>query len=344
MLLLFVLLLSLAPVYSELPAVLAYEEPQEIIVTNRILATVNGISISVIDVMKKMDMLLQRYYPERFSFKFMRFQYYTKNWRDTLTQMIDQELMIADAEHLDVKVSDADVREEIIRRFGANIMITLDSIGVTYEEARAQIYKEIVVQKIMWYRVHSKVYNTVNPQNIKEAYRVFSKNNPPLEKWNYQVLSIRSVSDAIGALLAQRAFDLLEKTHIAFSALPQELDSEEEKNAISLSPELEGNEKTLSASHREVLKQLQPGTFSAPIAQVSRVDQSTVYRIFYLKEHQIQTTPSFEAIADELKDQLLQQASLRESSHYIAKLRQRFSFEEAKMLHIPVDFQPFAVR
>src|SRR5690242_2788930 len=148
MLLLLVLLLSLAPVYSELPSVLAYEEPQEIVVTNRILARVNGVSISVIDVMKKMDMLLQRYYPERFSFKFMRFQYYTKNWRDTLTQIIDQELMLADAEHLDVKVSDAEVREEIIRRFGANIMVTLDAIGVSYEEARAQIHKEIVVQKI----------------------------------------------------------------------------------------------------------------------------------------------------------------------------------------------------
>lgn len=344
MLLLIVLLLSLVPVYGELPSVLAYEEPQEIIVTNRILARVNGISISVIDVMKKMDMLLQRYYPERFSFKFMRFQYYTKNWRDTLTQIIDQELMLADAEHLDVKVSDAEVREEIIRRFGANIMLTLDTIGVSYEEARAQIHKEIVVQKIMWYRVHSKVYNTVNPQDIKEAYRVFCRNNPPTEKWNYQVLSIRSISEAIGSLLASRAFDLLDKTHVAFSALPEELNAEQEKSTISLSPELEGDEKTLSTSHQEVLKQLQPGTFSTPIAQVSRADQSTVYRIFYLKDHQIQTPPLFEAIAEKLKDQLLQHASIRESSHYIAKLRQRFGFEEEKMLYIPVDFQPFAVR
>jgi len=340
----FFLLFFFLSLHGELPGVLAYEEPQEIVVTNRILAVVNGVPISVIDVMKKMDMLLQRYYPDRFSFKFMRFQHYSKNWRDTLTQMIDQELMIADAEHLDLKISDAEVREEMLRRFGANMMVTLDMMGISSEEARAQIHKEIVVQKIMWYRVHSKVFNMVNPQDIKEAYRLFCKHNPPLEKWNYQVLSIRSTTETIGALLAKRAFDLLETRNIAFSALPQELKSEEESSAISLSEELEGDEKSLSISHKEVLRQLEPGTFSAPIAQVSRHDSSTVHRIFYLKEHQIQTPPSFTKMAEELKEHLLSQASFKESTHYIAKLRQRYGFEEAKMLHIPDDFQPFAVR
>lgn len=340
----FLLFFSLASLYAELPGVLAYEEPQEIIVTNRILATVNGVSISVIDVMKKMDMVLQRYYPERFSFKFMRFQHYSKNWRDTLIQMIDQELMLADAQHLDVKVSDAEVREEMLRRFGANMMMTLDMMGISSEEARMQIHKEIVVQKIMWYRVHSKVFNMVGPQDIKEAYRLFCKHNPPIEKWNYQVLSIRSVSESIGALLAKRAFDLLEKRDIAFSLLPEALKTEQENSQVALSAELEGDEKSLSISHKEVLKQLEPGTFSAPIAQVSRHDHSTVYRIFYLKEHQVQTPPSFEKMAEELKEHLLQQASFKESTHYIAKLRQRYGFEEAKMLHIPEDFQPFAIR
>src|SRR4029079_5046854 len=155
------------------PAALALEEPQEIVVYNRILAKVNGKTISVIDVMKKMDLFLQRYYPQYARSKMARFQYYSKQWRDTLTQIIDQELMLADAEHLELKVSDAEVREEVLTRFGPNIMATLDTIGMTYEEARTLIYNEMVVQRIMWYRVHSKALSIVNPQDIKKAYRAF---------------------------------------------------------------------------------------------------------------------------------------------------------------------------
>src|SRR6202034_4472157 len=54
---------SLAGVLSDSPALLSYDEPQDIVIYNRILAKVNGKTISVIDVMKKMDLFLQRYYP-----------------------------------------------------------------------------------------------------------------------------------------------------------------------------------------------------------------------------------------------------------------------------------------
>src|SRR5690349_12572308 len=133
---------------GNVPQFASYEEPQDIVIYNRILAKVNGKSISVIDVMKKMDLFLQRYYPEHAQSKMARFQYYSKQWRDTLSQMIDQELMLADAEHLELKVTDAEVREEVLGRFGPNIMSTLDSIGMTYDEARTQIYNEMVVHRI----------------------------------------------------------------------------------------------------------------------------------------------------------------------------------------------------
>jgi hypothetical protein len=323
----------------------AYEEPQDIVIYNRILAKVNGKSVSVIDVMKKMDLFLQRYYPEHAQSKMARFQYYSKQWKETLSQIIDQELMLADAEHLELKVTDAEVREEVLARFGPNIMGTLDSIGMTYEEARTQIYNEMVVHRIMWYRVHSKALNTVNPQDIKESYRLFCQKNPPLEKWLYQVLSIRSQQREIGEGLASKAFELLETKRSDWASLSSQLKSEEETTTISLSPELEGDEKGLAGSHKEVLKHLKPGDFSTPIAQVSRVDNSVVFRIFFLKEHQRQEPPVFEKMAENIKDELIQRAVEKETTHYIAKLRERLGYDEKQMLEkLPSDFQPFAVR
>ncbi|MBS0652787.1 MAG: SurA N-terminal domain-containing protein [Verrucomicrobia bacterium] len=334
---------------NAIPGMLAQEEAQELIVYNRILAKVNGKTISVIDVMKKMDLFLQRYYPQYTQSKAARFQYYSTQWRDTLAQMIDQELMQADAEHLELKVSDAEVREEMLDRFGPAIIQTLDQIGMTYEEARKMVFAEMVVQRIMWYRVNSKALNSVNPQDIKEGYKKYCESNPALEEWEYQVLSLRSTNQSISELLAKKAADLLHSAANTDLATVSEqikaASTDENPVTINLSPDLKADEKSIAQSHKDVLKTLLPGMFSPPIAQVSRADQSTVYRIFYLKNHSKKEIPPFQKMSDQIKEELLHQAAARENSQYIAKLRERLGYDEKHMMEsLPPDFQPFALR
>ena len=100
--------------------------------------------------------------------------------------------MIADAEKLEVKVTDAEVREEILNRFGPNIMPNLDKLGVTYEEAAKMIHEEMIMQRMIWFRVNSKALAKSTRQDVKEAYKQYCDKNPELEEWQYQVLSIRS--------------------------------------------------------------------------------------------------------------------------------------------------------
>lgn len=327
---------------------MAKEESQELIVYNRILAKVNGKTISVIDVMKKMDLVLQRYYPQYAQSKVARFQYYSSQWRETLEQMIDQELMQADAEHLELKVSDSEVREEMLDRFGPAIIPTLDQINLTYEEARKMIFAEMVVQRIMWYRVNSKALNSVNPQDIKAAYKSYCAKNPTLDEWEYQVLSLRSLNQSISETLAKKAADLLLSQQVDLVAISEQIKSEtmeENPVTITLSPELKVDEKSIAQSHKDVLKALKPGSFSEPIAQVSRADQSTVYRIFHLKNHSKKEVPAFTKMAEQLKEELLQEAAIKENKQYIAKLRERLGYDEKHMMEsLPVDFQPFALR
>ncbi len=326
------------------PLIPTMEEPQELVIYNRILAKVNGKTISVIDVMKKMDLFLQKYYPQFASSKLPRYQFYSSQWREYLRQMIDQELMIADAEKLEVKVTDAEVREELLTRFGPNIMTALDHIGLTYDEARKMIHDEMLVQRMVWFRVNSKALNKINSSHVKEAYKQFCEKNPELEEWQYQVLSIRSSNKEASAALATRAFELLQ-SQLDLSKVANELQTAEESISVTLSPEVQADEKSISSSHQEVLKTLSDNSFSAPIAQVSRVDHSVVYRIFYLKNHTKKIIPPFEKMADQLKDELLQEAANKENSQYISKLRDRLGYDEKQMTEtLPKDFQPFAIR
>ena len=324
------------------------QPPQDLIVYNRILAKVGNKTISVIDVMKKMDLFLQRYYPQYVESKPARYQYYSSQWKETLKQMIDQELMLADAEHLELKLTDAEVREEMLERFGPAIIQTLDQIGLTYEEARQMVFDEMVVQRIMWYRVNSKALNNVHPKDIKKAYESFCKNHPVSDEWEYQVLSLRSANKNISETLAKKACDLLSSARMDLVVASEELKkeaSEDSSVAITLSSDFKTDEKNIAKSHMEVLKSLKPGSFSPPVAQVSRTDQSTVYRIFHLKNHVKKEAPSFGKMADQLKDELLQEEAMKESSQYVAKLRSRLGYDEKTMMEeIPEDFQPFVLR
>lgn len=338
-------LCSLAPFYicAETPPSVQ-EEPENLIVYNRILAKVNGKTLSVIDVMKKMDMFLQKHYPQFVSSKTARFQFYSGQWRDYLAQMIDQELMLADAERLEIKVTDAEVREEILTRFGANAMPILDKMGLTYEEAKSMIHDEMIVQRMMWFRVNSKALSSINSLDVKEAYKQYCEKNPELEEWQYQVLSIRSPQKVASEELAKRAFDLLQ-SNLDLTAISEKIRDPEEKIMVTLSPEMQADEKSASDSHKAVLKTLKENSFSQPIAQISRVDNSVVYRIFYLKKHSRKVIPSFEKMAEDLKEQLLQEAANKENLQYITKLRNRLGYDERHMLEsLPSDFQPFALR
>jgi hypothetical protein len=330
--------------YADAPSALT-EETQELIIYNRILAKVNGKTISVIDLVKKMDLFLQKHYPHLANSQLTRYQFFSTQWKDFLMQIIDQELMIADAEILEVKVSDAEVREEALNRFGPNVMPALDKLGLTYDEARKIIHDEMLVQRMIWFRVNSKAIHKVNSLDVKEAYKQFCEKNPELEEWQYQVLSIRSPHKEVSENLAKRAFELLQ-SNLELANVPDLLKtSQTDTVSITLSPETQANERSISTSHKEVLKTLKENTFSLPIAQVSRVDNSTVYRIFHLKKHSNKEILPFEKMAEQLKEQLLQEASNKENVQYMIKLRERLSYDEKQMVEtLPDDFQPFALR
>jgi hypothetical protein len=334
-------LLSLLPLLS-VPTTGHAEEEQQIVINNRILAQVNGRTISVLDVLKKMEVYLARYYPDTPYSATMRYQFFSSNWRQILSQMIDNELMLADAELVQLKVNDAEIRETLHKRFGPNIMPTLNSLGISYDEAWQMIYSEMATQRMSYYRVHSKALQKIGPSDIKLAYKKYLEQNPPADTLKYQLLAIRSSSEQLGSEIAQKAYHLLKDEGVAFAEIGKAL-GQVASATIQLSEEYEMSTKDLSEAHKKALLSLKPGTFSAPLAQESR-DKSIVHRIFFLKELQHTAAPSFEEMADKLHDELLQKEVDQELPAYLSRLRKRFNVDEKSIETLPTDFHPFSLR
>jgi len=323
----------------------AHEDEPEILANNRVLATVNGKAITVMDVMKKMDVFFARTYPELAKSPASRVQFFQQSWKQTLNQMVDQDLILADAEKMEMKITEGDIREEIHARFGPNVMASLDSLKMTYNEAWQMIHDEMAVQRMTWYRVHSKALQRIGPQDVKLAFRQWLKENPPKEQWKYQVLSIRSKTEKLGKVYAQKAHSLIRNEPLPFESLAKLLKDDNNGDiSVTVSEEYNVEAKDLSESHKTILAALMPGSYSEPTPQVSRLDKSVVHRIFYLKDHIKQDPPKFDSKVEELQEDLLQKEASKEYPLYLAKLRKQFNFDEKYLESLPTQFQPFTLK
>jgi hypothetical protein len=314
-------------------------------VNNIVLTKVNGKNISVIDVMKKMDFIFHKNYPQMVSSKQAKYQFYSSSWKHVLNELVNTELMLAQAESKEVKVHDSEVREEMENRFGPNTLITLENVGLTYDEAFQMIKTEMIVQRMMWFFVQSKAMAQVTPQMVKQEYRQHLEKNPPYDEWDYQVLSVKGVDEKEIEIAANKAYELLKDCHLSLDEMSdklKDLEKEFQATTLQISSSYTVTSKDVSATHKEVLTTLHDDSFSAPIAQTSRYDNKKIQRIFYLKKHGLKTPPPFEEMSDNIRQELLQKVAIEESDSYFSKLRKYYGISE-EMANIPNDFMPFSI-
>lgn len=329
-----------------LPPVPIPEASEGFRINNAILARVNGNAISVLDVIKKMDLAFHRSYPQLIDSKEARLQFYQSGWKTILSDMIHMELILADAVAKELKMTDGEVREEIENRFGPNIMSTLDRVGLTFDEAWKMIKNEMIVQRMKWYFVNSKALQTVTPKLVRQKYEEFCKENPGKETWQYQVLSLRSdEKDKIEEAAQQISQFLNEKS--PDSSQPflgvEAITSSFPECIAQVSSEYTIENHNISDAHRQILQNISINTFSQPLSQTSRGDKKNLTRIFYLKNHLVDKTPSFEEVAAKLQDDLLNQVAFEENQNYLEKLKKLYGHGQDFLEKIPDDFSPFTV-
>ncbi len=317
-------------------------EKQNIVIDNAILAKAGKKTISVLDVTKKMDMVFHQAYPDLANSKAARYEFYTNSWKYVLNEMINTELIIADAEEKKLNISDGEVREELESRFGPNVTLSLSQIDLTFHEAWEIIKRELTVRKMNMYYVNNRAFQKVNPQKIRDSYISFCEKNPPKENWNYQTITLRGTDEKS----LKKAVENLQ-THLAkHKPAPNELASivsafEEDNCSIKISKPFEQDTTKLSSLYLSVLQTLQEKQYSEPLLQKS--NDKTVMRLFYLDSHKKEKAATFEEMAPKIRNQLLQDAANAEMQKYTAKLRKQYGFEKETALFVPDNFEPFRI-
>jgi len=311
-------------------------------INNRPLAKIHGKVISLYDVIKMIDMSIFIAAPTYTPSVFEKYQIYSSRWQDVLDEMITNELILLDAEDKGVKVSDGEVREKFLSRLGPNVHENLDKMNLEYEEARNIILSDLTVQKLLDVKVFSKTLQTVTPAMIKIAYKKYLKEHPSVDEWKYQVLSIRGKDELICKFFAEKAYLLLQEEKYSLEKVATLL--QEENITIGVSKDFSECSHKISKLHFDVIKTLAPNTISAPVLQTSNFDNSTVFRIFYLKDVRHIPAASFHEIYDALKNQLLSKVYSQEKQLYIDTLKQRFGYNMYDpKIAFPEDYIPFFI-
>lgn len=324
-------------------SILQQRNEPKIRIKNTVLAKIHGKTITVMDLIKKMDYAFYHSYPDLIESDSARYQFYTMSWKHLLDESINTQLILADAESKELKTSDSEIRKQMGEQFGPNILITLDKMGLSYDDAWNMVKDELTVQKMSWFRVNSKALQKITPENIRKAYKDYCAANPSQKTWKYQVISVRNPDETQAKQAAETIYQLCSDTKKSPELIRSQIEESTEKSSsIQISDLNEAADDELSKTYKKILTTLKNNSYSPPVLQQSKSSSKSVYRIFYLQEVNILTPPSFDEIANKLEQDLLQQAMAQESSNYVQKLRSYYEYEHQK-IELPDHFEPFVI-
>lgn len=331
---------SVSPIPSSFQA-----SQEKLIINNRPLFKIHGKMISLLDVVKKMDLFIYEHHPEIISFPRLKYQFYMQNWLITLKEMIHTELILADAEAKKITISNGDIREEMLERFGScSIIQKIHNLNLSYEEMRNLIHQELILKKMKSFKIYSKIMQMVTPDLIQSKYREYCSANSPSKKWKYRFVSLRGQEDEVIQNCLSKLYVLLNKSHSIdhITELFQKENPElYKKISLNISPVIDTNEKTISQEHYKIISSMKTDTYSKPCKQISRVDGTTVHRIFHLLSEENISPPLFSTLSEELRNTLLNQLVIKETQAYIETLSKRFNVDIQEIQDLKKDFQPF---
>lgn len=320
-----------------------------IVINNRILAKVNGKPLSVIDVMKKMDVLFYKQFPEYTMSNEARYYFYNANWKQVYTELLSKQLIVADAEEVKIQVNNGDVRQEMENLFGPNIISNLDKIGMTYEEAFKIVQGDLLIRRMIGARVHAKAIRLVTPTRVRDSYENYMQNPENIQpsQWQYYVISIRDEDSALASEAASSIYHLLSTGQADLNTFQERMQNQNilsNTTIINVSELLKHQEKEMSEVYKATILSLPENTYSLPILQKSRAKNTVVYRIFFLQKKNEEGFLSFRDMEPKIRDQLIDEEIDKETDVYLTKLKQHFDVLEMFQSEDEMEsFKPFAL-
>lgn len=305
-------------------------------IENRLLVKVHKKAITMLDVVKKMDFLFHRQHPELVGSDAARYQFFNASWRAVLEGIIDEELILADAEEKKVEVNDGEVRQEMEMIFGPQVVKNLNRSNLSFEEGFELIKRELIVQKMTGAFVRSKALGAAIPKEMYQRYLKEIEGYIPENKWKYRILTIRG-DDA-----KDRAIEVLKESE--YKSIDAILKSIGEDEKITISESYERAESEIAQQHLFHLQATKEGKLSAPLIQLSRSNREFC-RVFLLEKFEEGRMPHFSELENEIKQKMIQESYLVYNEAYREKLRSHYGISQQFLSDlIPEGISPFAFR
>jgi hypothetical protein len=255
--------------------------------------------------------------------------------------MVNKELILEDAKSKELKILDNEVREEIEKKFGPNIVSNLEKNNLSFDEAFKKVKDEMIAQRMMWYYVQSKALLSITPQVIRGAYRLYLEQNPKEDIFSYQIITIKSSENLDIKAFSDEIYSYAAESNKDLSLIEDDiLKKQTDTIKIQISKLYTVKDRELITSRKSILSSLDKNTYSKPTLQTNSKEKS--YKILYLKNLEHKLPPTFEEMAPKLKDELTAKAVFEESERYFKKLRKQYGVDEHFLL-VSKDFQPFTL-
>jgi hypothetical protein len=319
---------------------------KKILINNRIIIKILNKPISVLDISKNLDLIFAKQYPDLKTSTEAKFQFYENTWLQALQEMINKEIVLEDAKEIGMTISDAEIRQQLEESFGPDVHEKLESLGITTDIAWKDTHDEMLLQRMMIFRVRLKAKSKISPQQVKNAYLQFTEAQGPSQEWKYRVISLRGDDDKIITdNTNQLSVNLQGKSWEEAQQILEEFQKEHKEATLSISKPYQHGEKQMSPAYHQALSSLEPGFFSSPQIQLSRSNGKPVYRIFFLETLLSNPAPSFDDTQKSLENLVSQEAFNNEFNSYLNLLREKYGVTEQLTSElIPLNYKPFVLR
>lgn len=312
-----------------------------IVVENRVLATVRDQVITVMDVVKKLDMVFCQQFPQYRSVPEARYEFYRSNWRKVLEELVDRQLIISMAEEKQFTVTNGDIREELEEVFGPNVMMSLYEEGLSMHEVQEMMKADILLRRIISFYVHSPVMHAITPEVLRIAYQKRIEELKGREGWVWRSVTVKAKGTDCPKEEADKIWKQLEKERrpieAVLSSLPDTIEC-----VISSPFRSEYNE--VSPTVRDVLETLPLHSFSEPVPFTSRTDPRQCWRCYTVDERCAIALPTFAELEEALRQELAAPEITKHTVTFFNDLRKQYHVQHLFTSEQLVSFEPFHLK
>jgi hypothetical protein len=294
--------------------------------TNRILTNVGERTITVLDVKREMDRDLYVTDKSQFEHPEIVFEFYVKNWRQFLQKMINDEVLVLEADKNKYNVKIHDINKKMEELYGSSSVETVRFLSMTPEQAYEASRKDLIGSHLSWYNVWSKAFLETTPSAIRSAYDAHIAKLPGKDEWTYQAMyfkgkdekKIEDASTSINSLLEGGSF-------LNLTALLDEAGFETEAVKVGVSKDITLTTAQLSPNLLKILEKLEAGKMSDVVTAKGKGGYSG--KVLHLKGFKKEPIPEFATMTDQIRATIMNGLGAKYAHNYFEKLYKKYDIQ-----------------